>query len=289
MNYDNRAWLFLVPALTVMAISAFIPLMTVINYSVHYIFSGSIPEYVGLKNFVQVMQDPDFQGALGRQMLFSIGILVVEIPLGIAIALSMPKKGAGVAISLVLLGIPLLIPFNVVGIVWRLFAQSDIGVLAGFFELFGYEYNVSLDPVDAPLTIFALDVWHWTPLVALLCYAGRRSIPDAFYRAAEIDGASEWKTFRYVTLPKLRPVLILGFLLRFMDSFKIYAEPLLLTGGGPGNTTTFMSLFVARKAQSYELGYAGAASLIYLFIVIVLSYVFFQFLTRIGKGEFQKV
>ncbi len=289
MNYDNRAWLFLVPALVVMAISAFIPLMTVVNYSVHYIFSGSIPEYVGLKNFVQVMQDPDFQGALGRQMLFSIAILVVEIPLGIAIALSMPKKGVGVAVSLVLLGIPLLIPFNVVGIVWRLFAQSDIGVLSGFFALFGYEYNVSLDPVDAPLTIFALDVWHWTPLVALLAYAGRRSIPDAFYRAAEIDGASAWKTFRYVTLPKLRPVLVLGFLLRFMDSFKIYAEPLLLTGGGPGNTTTFMSLFVARKAQSYELGYAGAASIIYLFIVIVLSYVFFQFLTRIGKGEFQKV
>jgi len=272
----------------VMAISAFIPLMTVINYSLHYIFSGSIPEFVGLENFVQVMRDSAFQSALGRQLLFSIAILVVQIPLGIAIALSMPKKGVGVAISLVLLGIPLLIPYNVVGIVWRVFTQSDIGILAEVLSYIGYNYNVSLDPIDAPLTIFALDVWHWTPLIALLAYAGRMSIPDAFYRAAEIDGASTWKTFRYVTLPKLRPVLILGFLLRFMDSFKIYAEPLLLTGGGPGNTTTFMSLFVARKAQSYELGYAGAASMIYLFIVIVLSYVFFQFLTRLGQGEHQK-
>jgi glycerol transport system permease protein len=262
--------------------------MTVVNYSLHYIFSGSIPEFVGFANFIDVMRDPKFHGALGRQLLFSTSILAVEIPLGIAIALSMPKKGIGVAISLVLLGIPLLIPYNVVGIVWRLFSQSDIGLIPEVLGLIGYEYNVSLDPVDAPVTLFLLDVWHWTPLVALLSYAGYLAIPDAFYRAAEIDGASRWKVFRFVILPKLRPVLVLGFLLRFMDSFKIYAEPLLLTGGGPGDTTTFMSLFVARKAESYELGYAGAASLIYLFIVIVMSYIFFQLLTKLGSGESQK-
>ncbi len=288
MKYDNKAWLFLLPALGVMALSAFIPLMTVVNYSLHYIFSGAIPEFVGFANFIEVIRDAKFQGALGRQLLFSLAILAVQMPLGIAIALSMPKKGIGVAISLVLLGIPLLIPYNVVGIVWRLFSQSDIGLIPEVLSWIGYEYNVSLDPIDAPVTIFLLDVWHWTPLVALLAYAGYLAIPDAFYRAAEIDGASRWKTFRYVTLPKLRPVLVLGFLLRFMDSFKIYAEPLLLTGGGPGDTTTFMSLFVARKAQSYELGYAGAASIIYLFIVIVMSYLFFQLLTKLGQGESQK-
>jgi glycerol transport system permease protein len=112
-----------------------------------------------------------------------------------------------------------------------------------------------------------------------------QAIPDAFYQAAKIDGASRWKTFRYVTLPKLRHVLIIGVLLRFMDSFKIYSEPLLLTGGGPGSSTTYLSMFVARKAQSYELGYAGAASIVYLFIVIVFSYIFFQVMTNMGKGE----
>lgn len=288
MKYNNRAWLFLIPALGVMVLSAFIPLMTVINYSLHYIFSGSIPKYVGLANFVQVMKDPHFHGALGRQLLFSVAILAVEIPLGIVIAISIPKKGIGVAISLVLLGIPLLIPYNVVGIVWRLFTESDIGVVPEILGWFGYSYNVALSPIDAPLTIFVLDVWHWTPFVALLAYAGYVAIPDAYFRAAEIDGASAWKTFRYVTLPKLKPVLVLGFLIRFMDSFKIYAEPLLLTGGGPGDTTTFMSQFVARKAESYELGYAGAVSIIYLFIVILMSYLFFQLLTKLGEGGNQK-
>ena len=280
----NRGWLFLIPALAVLSISAFIPLMTVINYSLHYIFAGSAPTFVGFENYVEVLRDPAFLGALGRQLVFSLMVLVVEVPLGIGVAMAMPKRGPGVAICLVLLGIPLLIPFNVVGIIARVFCQANIGVMPAFFDLFNYDFNVALDSVDAALTIFFLDVWHWTPLVALLCFAGLRSIPHAFYQAAEIDGASPWKTFRYVTLPKLRSVLILGVLLRFMDSFKIYAEPLLLTGGGPGSSTTFMSLHVARKAQSYELGYAGASSVIYLFIVIVFSYIFFQIMTNVGKG-----
>lgn len=281
----NRGWLFVIPALAVLAISAFIPLMTVINYSLHYIFAGSTPTFVGFENYVEVLRDSAFLQALVRQLVFSLGILAVEVPLGICIALCLPKRGPGVAICLVLLGIPLLIPFNVVGIIARVLTQSAVGVIPEFFALFNYNFNVAKDPVDAFMTIFLLDVWHWTPLVALLCYAGLQAIPDAYYQAARIDGASAWKTFRYVTLPKLRSVLIIGVLLRFMDSFKIYAEPLLLTGGGPGDATTFLSLHVARKALSYQLGYAGASSFIYLFIVIVFSYIFFQLMTHIGKGE----
>jgi len=281
----QRPWLFLLPTLLLMSISAFVPLMTVINYSLHYIFAGSIPEFVGLQNYVEVMVDANFKQALLRQLVYSFIVLIIEIPLGILIALSMPKRGSGVGLSLVLLGIPLLIPYNVVGIVWRLFSQSDIGIIPRVMFILGYEYNVSLQSVDAFVTLLLLDVWHWTPFVALLSYAGVQAVPDAYYQAARIDGASKWKTFSYVTLPKLRPVLTLAILIRFMDSFKIYSEPLLLTGGGPGNATTFLSMFVARKAESYELGYAGAVSVIYLYIVIVLSYLFFQVATHSKKDQ----
>ena len=281
----QRPWLFLLPPLLLMSISAFVPLMTVINYSLHYIFAGSIPEFVGLQNYVEVMVDTNFKQALLRQLVYSFIVLIIEIPLGILIALSMPKRGSGVGLSLVLLGIPLLIPYNVVGIVWRLFSQSDIGIIPRVMFILGYEYNVSLQSVDAFVTLLLLDVWHWTPFVALLSYAGVQAVPDAYYQAARIDGASKWNTFSYVTLPKLRPVLTLAILIRFMDSFKIYSEPLLLTGGGPGNVTTFLSMFVARKAESYELGYAGAVSVIYLYIVIVLSYLFFQVATHSKKDQ----
>lgn len=279
----QRPWLFLLPTLLLMSISAFIPLMAVINYSLHTIFAGSTPEFVGLQNYADVMGDTQFRGALMRQLFYSLLVLFIELPLGVAIALCLPRKGKAVGLSLVLLGIPLLIPYNVVGIVWRLFTQSDIGVIPRVLSIFGYDYNVSLNATDAFLTILLVDVWHWTPLVILLAYAGLQAIPHTFYQAAEVDGASAWKTFRYVTLPKLRPVLTLGLLIRFMDSFKVYSEPLLLTGGGPGNATTFMSLFVARKAEAYELGYAGASSIIYLYVVIVMSFVLFQFITRTSE------
>lgn len=272
----QRPWLFLIPALALMSLNAFIPLMTVVNYSVNVVISGSDPYYVGAENYAEVLHDPDFRGALLRQFAFTAVILLIEFPLGMMVALAMPKRGRMSSVCLVLLGIPLLIPYNVVGIVWRLFTQSDIGVIPVMLSKFGYEYNVSLDRVDAAATLVLLDVWHWTPLVALLCYAGLQAIPPAWYQAASIDGASTWNTFRYVTLPKLKPVLIIGVLLRFMDSFSIYSEPLLLTGGGPGNATTFLNLFVARKAESGDYGYAGAASVMYLYLVILMSFVFFQ-------------
>ncbi len=284
----NKAWLFLIPTLVLVAINAFIPMMTVVNYSFFNLYSGSTPEFVGLQNYYDLFRDPFFHSALWRQIVFSIAVLVVQIPLGIAIAACMPKKGIGVTISLVLLGFPLLIPHNVVGIIWRLFTQDNIGIVPTVLAWFGYTYNVAMSPVDAPLTIFVCDVWHWTPLIALLSFAGMQAIPDAFYQAAKIDGASAWKTFRYVTLPKMRNVLTIGILLRFMDSFKVYDEPMTITGGGPGSSTTFLNIFVARKAESYDLGYAGAVSIVYLLIVMVVSYLFFQVLSRVGKGGADK-
>ena len=284
----NRAWLFLVPTIVLVAMNAIIPMITVINYSLHYLFSGSTPEFVGFENYFEVLRDRFFLSSLWKQLVLSAATLVVQVPLGVLIALCLPKRGIGVAVSLVLLGFPLLIPFNVVGIIWRLFTQDNIGIVPEFLALFGYKYNLAMSVVDAPLTIFICDVWHWTPLVALLAFAGMQAIPDAFYQAARIDGAKSWKTFWYVTLPKLRNVLMIGVLLRFMDSFKIYDEPLILTGGGPGNATMFLSIFLARKAESYELGYASALSIIYLIIIMLFSYLFFQVLTRIGKGGAEK-
>jgi len=272
--------------LILVAVNAFIPIMAVVNYSVHYAFAGSAPEFVGLANYIEVLSDPDFLGALKRQFVFSFAVLFLQIPLGILVALSMPKQSKwAIGLVLVLLGIPLLIPHIVVGLLWRIMAAYEVGLLSKMFSVvFGYEYLVSKNPLDAVATIFGLDCWHWTSLVALLCYAGLRAIPEQFYQAAAIDGASGWKTFWYVTLPKLRSVLIIAILLRFMDSFMIYAEPFLITGGGPGNWNTYLNIFVSRKAETYELGFAGASSIVYLYIVVVCCYIFYTLMTRIRKG-----
>ena len=130
-----------------------------------------------------------------------------------------------------------------------------------------------------------MDVWHWTPLVALLGYAGLRSIPDAYYQAARIDGASKLAVFRYIQLPKMRGVLMIAVLLRFMDSFMIYTEPFVLTGGGPGNATTFLSQYLTQKAVGqFDLGPAAAFSLIYFLIILLLCFILYNWMQRVGTS-----
>ncbi|MDZ7800903.1 MAG: sugar ABC transporter permease [Trueperaceae bacterium] len=280
---DQRAWLFLIPALLVLSLNAFIPIITVINYSLQDILPGLPPVHVGLENFKDVLRDSNFRGALGRQVVFSAVILLIQVPLGILVALGMPKRSWTATLALVTIGLPLLIPWNVVGIIWRVFTRSDIGIVPYLFSFLNYDYNIASNPIDAYWTIVLMDVWHWTPLIALLCYSGLNAIPDAYYQAARIDGATRWRTFWVVTLPRLRSVLTIGILLRFMDSFRIFAEIKMVTGGGPGRTTAFVSdLLVNRAVGGFEFGYASALSLIYFFIIIVISYVFFLVLTHAG-------
>ncbi len=282
----NRAWLFLLPALLVMAVNAFIPFMTVINYSFQDIFAGLPPVWIGMENYYTVMQDDLFRDSFVRQITFSFLILAIEVPLGILIALGMPKGGWRATVALVVVGLPLLIPYNVVGIIWRVFTRADLGLFPLLFQPFGYQYDVALNRADAYWTVVLMDVWHWTPLIVLLCYSGLNAIPDAYYQAARIDGASRWKIFRFVILPRLRSVLTIGILLRFMDSFRIYSEVFLLTGGGPGSTTTFLSDVLVRKAVGgFEFGYAAAMSLIYFYFILIISYVFFLVLTNVGTGN----
>jgi glycerol transport system permease protein len=198
-------------------------------------------------------------GALGRQALFSAIILAIEVPLGIFIALNMPKRGFWSSLVLVLMALPLLIPFNVVGTIWQIFGRVDIGLLGHTLEALGLDYNYTNDPIDAWITVIEMDVWHWTSLVALLCYAGLQSIPQAYYQAARIDQASRWAVFRYIELPKMKGVLLIAVLLRFMDSFMIYTEPFVVTGGGPGNSTTFLSIDLVKMAVGqFDLGPAAA-------------------------------
>ncbi|WP_191060131.1 carbohydrate ABC transporter permease [Geminicoccus harenae] len=283
---NNKAWFLVLPVFVIVAISAIIPLMTVVNYAFQDIFSPQDRYWVGTEWFESVLADDDLHGALIRQFVFSFVILLVEIPLGIALALAMPARGWRASLALVLMALPLLIPWNVVGTIWQVFARADIGLGGWLVNALGIPYNYTNDPVAAWLTIVVMDVWHWTPLVVLLCYAGLRAIPDAYYQAAAIDGASAWKVFRYIELPKMRGVLLIAVLLRFMDSFMIYTEPFVVTGGGPGNATTFLSIHLTKIAiGQMDLGPAAAISIIYFLIILTLSFVFYNVMTRMGTGE----
>ena len=283
---NQKAWFLVLPVLVIVAFSAIVPLMTVVNYSVNDTFGNNQFFWAGLEWFEEMVTSERLHDALGRQILFSAIILAIEVPLGIFIALNMPKSGFWASFCLVLMALPLLIPFNVVGTIWQIFGRVDIGLLGHALAAVGVDYNYTNDSLDAWITVIVMDVWHWTSLVALLAYAGLQSIPQAYYQAARIDQATRWAVFRYIELPKMKGVLLIAILLRFMDSFMIYTEPFVVTGGGPGNSTTFLSIDLVKMAiGQFDLGPAAAFSIMYFLVILLVCWVFFTVMTNLDKKE----
>jgi glycerol transport system permease protein len=281
---NQKAWFLVLPVLILVAFSAVIPLMTVVNYSVQDTFGQNEFFWVGLEWFEEMLQSDRMWDALARQLMFSTIILIIQIPLGIFIALNMPKSGLWSSFCLVMMSLPLLIPWNVVGTIWQIFGRVDIGLLGYSLDALGIPYNYTQNIFAAWATIIIMDVWHWTSLVALLAFAGLKSIPDAYYQAAKIDQASRWAIFRYIELPKMSGVLMIAILLRFMDSFMIYTEPFVITGGGPGNSTTLLSIDLVKMALGhFDLGPAASFSIMYYLVILLISWVFYTVMINIEK------
>src|SRR5437016_2676476 len=257
---NPKAWFLVLPVFLVVAFSAVLPLMTVVNYSMQDTFGNNQFFWNGVGWFKELL-DPTTD--LGSRFLASLW--------------------RNLFFSAVILALPLLIPWNVVGTIWQIFGRPDIGLLGYVLNSLGLNYNYVSNDLDAWATVIVMDVWHWTSLVALLCYAGLKSIPDAYYQAAQIDGASRWAVFKAIQLPKMNRVLLIAVLLRFMDSFMIYTEPFVVTGGGPGNSTTFVSIELVKIALGqFDLGKAAALSLVYNIIILIVCWVFYTVMTNAG-------
>lgn len=276
-QYRNLgSYALLTPALAIMTVSGVVPMGFVAYYSVHDTFGGNVFVWVGMTWFTQIFTSPEFHGALLRSVGFCALVLAVEIPLGVYVALRLPTVGTMKSFYVVLMTIPLLTPSIVVGHLWAALTMPKAGMLYESLAALGFNLNMNNSGV-AWLALVLMDAWHWTSLVVLLCFAGLQSIPDDYYRAARIDGASRWAVFRHIQLPRLRNVLLVAILLRFMDSFIIYTEPYAVTHGGPGVSTTFLSHDLVLKALvEFNLGEGGAMSVIYFLIVLCVSWAFFK-------------
>lgn len=266
----------LTPAALVMALCGVIPMGFVAYYSLHDTFGGNSFIWVGGTWFGQILVSPEFHAALARSLGFSLLALGVEMPLGILVALKMPARGRLASAFIILFTIPLLTPTIVVGYLWAAMTLPKAGLLYELLSLIGLGLDMN-HPAVVWLVLIAMDAWHWTGLVVLLCYAGLRAIPDDYYRAARIDGASGWAVFRHIQLPKLRTVLLVAVLLRFMDSFIIYTEPYVVARGGPGVSTTFLSRELVQTALvEFNLGEGGAMAVVYFGVVLCVSWAFFS-------------
>lgn len=274
--------LLLLPACLLILIVILLPMMAVVNYSFQTPYA-SPNLFVGFGNFTGILSNSRWWNAFARNSMFSAIVLSIEIPLGLGLALLLYKKGKLNGIISAIIIMPVLLPWVTVGLMWRLMCRG-VGPLTSLFNTFNLGYVPFQNSTHAFGTVVFMDVWHWTSIVFIVLLAGLVSMRKAPILAAKTERASRWQIFRHIQLPALRFPLIFVILIRFMDSFKIYDEVAILTAGGPGLSTEFLTMYVKKLGlDQWMLGSAAAASLIYLLVVLVVCFLLMVVLTR-GKG-----
>lgn len=271
---NNSAWFLLLPAISLLAGIGLVPLIAVLNYSLFDIFTLQDRYWVGLEWFNELVATPDLYWSLLRSVLFSTLVILVQFPLGIGIALLLPKNRVLSGLCLMVVAIPLVIPWNMIPIIWLNMLHPNFGVLTSVLNEIGWAFDYKFNALHTYILLVVVDTWHWIGLVVILAFSGLSSIHPSYYQAAKIDGASRLAVFRYIELPKMRGVLLMALLLRTLDSLMIYTEAFAINAGGPNGATAFLSLELGEEIAAFNYGPAAARSVIYFLFVLSVAWFF---------------
>jgi multiple sugar transport system permease protein len=269
--------LLVLPAVAVLLALSIYPLV----YSVTVSLQTTTGAWT-LANFTRLFSDGFFRTALAHTLIFTVVALFFEFTLGLALALLLNGQIRGRSIFRAGLLVPMMLPTVVVGVVWRLMLNPNFGAINGTLKRFGINTDSltwTASPRLALLSVIAVDVWQWTPFVFLVLLAGLQAIPQEPYEAARIDGSSRWQTFLHITLPLLKPAILIALLLRTMDLLRVFDQIFILTEGGPGFATETIALYIYRAAfRFFDFGYAAAMSFVLLLVTNIISTIYIRML-----------
>jgi multiple sugar transport system permease protein len=273
-------YMFLAPAAVIMAIALLYPL----GYMVWGSFRAWDPsqtigeaEFVGLKNYVTLWNDPNFRESLSVTLRFAFFVVTFEMVIGVGLALLLDRNIRGMSILRTLFILPMMIAPVVVGLMWRYMYHPTVGTFNRTLEGMGLP-GVDWLGQHALTSVIIADIWQWTPFIFILALAALQSLPRSALEAARIDGATAWQQIWYIKLPLMMPVLIVTGLLRLIDAFKVLEVILVMTEGGPGLSTEILALRISRTATEFrELGVAAAMSNYLLILLLGLTLGMFAF------------
>ncbi|WP_099771537.1 carbohydrate ABC transporter permease [Mesotoga sp. H07.pep.5.3] len=277
-------WYVLPAVLVLLAISIY-PLIRSITLSL-YNYNLLKPDrinFTGLGNYVNAFTDSNFWNALKRTAYFTVFGVSIELILGMLIALLMNRdfRGKGIVRSLMI--VPMILSPVAVGLVWRILYDYDAGMVNYFLSFLGVSKHAWLgDQTTALLSLIATDIWQWTSFCFLVCLAGLENIPQEPFEAARIDGASRLQSFRYLTLPFMKPVLTVVFTLRIIDSVKMFDLVFIMTNGGPGRSTETMNFFIYQTA--FKFFHIGRASSYAVILTVLMSFTVSLLIKSLKKG-----
>ena len=267
------AWIFVTPTILLLLAINIYPLFYAISMSFTNFYANKIGKeikWVGLKNYIKILGKESVWERMQITANFMFWTLLIQALIGLGLALLLNKKFKGNELLTTLIVLPMMLSPAVVGTFWTYLYNPQVGVFSYIMNFF---YNFG--PIDmigssvlAPWSIVIVDTWMWTPFTMLICLAGLRSIPDYLYEAAEVDRASRWQQFIYITLPSVLPFLLLALLFRGIENFKMFDMVVELTSGGPGSATELASIQLKREAfEKWKTGYSSAYAVI-LFVTI---------------------
>jgi multiple sugar transport system permease protein len=263
------------------------PFFVMLDQSVHFL-NYSQPakngQFIGFDNYRKAVFDENFLHSVRVTLLFLIVALPLEFLLGLAVAVLLSYHLWLKRFVLPLLLIPMILAPIVVGLTARLNLNPVFGLIGVFLRDIGLARNGLLSSgTSAFFTIVAVDVWQWTPFLTMIFIAAILGMPREPFEAAEVEGANRWHIFRHITLPLLRPIIIVALLLRLTDAFKTFDQVFIMTGGGPGASTELATIFAYKvNFASWNLGYGSAVVTLLFFIGFVLTFVMLKLMTRFG-------
>ncbi|MEO0672376.1 MAG: sugar ABC transporter permease [Pseudomonadota bacterium] len=269
-------YLFLAPALVVLGVALLYP----IGYMIYASFLDWNPsqriseaEWVGLRNYTNLLADPNFRESFLVTLTFASVVVGLEMLIGVGLALLLDRNLRGMSVLRTVFILPMMIAPIVVGLMWRYMYHPSVGIFNRTLKDLGLAPIPWLsDPDWALASVIIADVWQWTPFIFILALAALQSLPRSALEAAEIDGASEWQKILHIKLPLMVPVLVVAGLLRLIDAFKVLEVILVMTNGGPGLSTEILSLRISRTTTEFrELGVAAAMSNYLLLLLLVLT------------------
>ena len=259
-------------ALFAMAVTL-VPLAYLVRTSVQEYRLGQSPTFVGLQNYRHFLIDESFRASLLTTLVFTVAATGVEFVLGLALALLLKEEFSFQGLIRSSLIVPMVIAPVVVGIIWRLLYGADVGLFSfAVNALTGRTVNVLSNPRLALPALILVDVWEWTPFMFLLLLAGIQSLPQEPFEAARVDGAGPWNVFLHLTMPMLRPVIVVAILIRALDAFTVFDQVFVLTQGGPGTATEVATLMIYKSAFRFsQFGYAAAMAIALLVLITFFS------------------
>ncbi|WP_027878336.1 carbohydrate ABC transporter permease [Meiothermus cerbereus] len=289
IRQTRLAWLLVLPTLLVVAFVAGYPLAQVFYYSFHRADISFVEptEFVGFKNYIFLLQDPDFRGALWNTLRFTVASVFLETVLGLAIALVIHSNFRGRGIVRAAILIPWAIPTVVSAKMWQWMLNDIYGVINVILLNTGLVANkiaFLANPNTVLWAMVAVDVWKTTPFMALLLLAGLQLIPSDIYEAADIDGASRWQQFWTLTLPLLTPALVVALIFRTLDALRVFDVIFVMVGV---NTATRSLAIYNRQTliDFQDLGYGSAVSVAILVIIFIFVVLYMRVAGKGVRGE----